>query len=674
MKISYIIVSILFLLGLSGCNDKNLSVSSPDGCISLCIALDDEGVMTYQVGHDGKVVLKPSRLGFILKEVPNLADNFEIIGTTTDSKDETWQPVWGEENVIVNNYNELRVRLRQKDELKRRMDVVFRVFDDGIGFRYEFPRQENLQDFVILEELTEFAMPADHEAWSIPADGPRFYEALFERCPLSKLGWASTPVTIETTDSLYLTIHEANLTDYAAMNLKPGDKAGKEGVTLHAELTPWSNGDRVRVTDVRQSPWRTLIIADRPGDLILSRLMLNLNEPCKIEDTSWIKPMRYIGIWWDYHMKNSTWEAGPRHGATTENTKRYMDFAAANGFGGVLVEGWNHDWATWNFSFTKPYDDFDLKAITDYGRGIGVALIGHHETGGRVANYESQMEDGMALYQKYGMHYVKTGYVGDFLQTGDPDPKKANERHSSQYGVRHYRKVIEAAARHQLCIDNHEPVIPTGLQRTYPNLMTQEGVRGQEWDAWCPAGGNPPSHTATLPFTRGLAGPMDFTPVTFSFENPVMPQTRVMTTLAKQLAEFVVLYSPLQMASDRIENYQANPEPFSFVTSCPTDWSKTVVPEAKIGEYVTIARRDKQSDNWFVGALTNENARTAHIVLDFLEPGASYTATIYRDGDKADFETNPTDIVIESRQVTAADTLDIKLARSGGAAIRIEKK
>ncbi|MDE5881175.1 MAG: glycoside hydrolase family 97 catalytic domain-containing protein, partial [Muribaculaceae bacterium] len=381
-------------------------------------------------------------------------------------------------------------------------------------------------------------------------------------------------------------------------------------------------------------------------DMALSRIMLNLNEPCAIENAEeFCKPQRYIGVWWCYHMKTATWEAGENHGATTENVKRYMDFAARHNFGGVLVEGWNHDWATWDFSFTRPYEDFDIAEINRYGREKGVALIGHHETGGKLANYERQMADGMKLYKDNGMHYVKTGYVGDLL-----DDK---ERHSSQFGVRHYRKVIETAAAHNLAIDNHEPVMPTGLQRTYPNLMTQEGVRGQEWDAWCPEGGNPPSHTVTLPFTRGLAGPMDFTPVTFRFENPVMPQTHVNTTLAKQLALFVILYSPLQMASDEIENYEANPGPFQFVCDCPTDWERTVFPEAEIGKYITTARKEKGGDNWFVGSATGDEARVANINLAFLDPGCTYRATIYRDGENANYDTDPYPVIIEQKDVTS---------------------
>lgn len=649
---------------VSACTGGNATkVMSPDEKIELTFGLSDEGQPFYSVQKDGANVLEKSYMGFKLKE-SDLYKNFKVEKIETMSSDSWWSPVWGEEDSIRNNYNEFKVFLTEKSGMQRKMNIVFRVFNDGIGFRYEFPKQENLGDFVIMDELTEFVMPEDYQAWSIPAEGVRFYEALFERRPLSQLGWACTPVTIETNKGHYLAIHEANLTDYAAMNLKNSEDSLRKGVVLHAELTPWNNGDKVRVTEVRNTPWRTVIIADNAGDLILSRIMLNLNEPCKIEDTSWIKPMRYIGIWWAYHMEKNTWSAGPRHGATTANTKRYMDFAAKHGFGGVLVEGWNYDWATWEFNFTRPYEDFDIAEITRYGREIGVDLIGHHETGGKVANYEKQMDDAMAFYQKYGVHNVKTGYVGDNLE---------GERHSSQYGVRHYRRVIETAARHRLCIDNHEPVMPTGLQRTYPNLMTQEGVRGQEYDAWDPTGGNPPSHTVTLPFTRGLAGPMDFTPGTFRFVNDVKPNTRVWTTLAKQLAEFVVLYSPMQMASDMIENYEANIQPLAFISSCPTDWSRTVVPEAKIGEYITVARKDKNSEDWFIGTMTGDEARCTNIKLDFLTPHVTYTATIYCDGPNADYQKNPTDCIIKKEYLTSADVLNIHLARSGGAAIRLER-
>ena len=585
-KTLQIILALCLGLWMISCQQEHIKLTSPNGKLSLEFTLDEEGAPRYCLRHAGKNILLPSRLGLVLKDAPDLLTGFVLKEVKHDSHNDVWQPVWGEEAEIVNHYNELRVCLKEETSLERELNIIFRLFDDGMGFRYEFPRQQQLQEFLIDDE-----------------------------------------------------------------------------VTLRAALTPWSTGEKVRVTDTRVSPWRTMIVAESAGDLLLSRLMLNLNEPCRITDTSWIQPMRYIGIWWTYHMKHNTWHAGPHHGATTENTMRHIDFAAANNLGGVLVEGWNEDWATWKFSFTKPYTDFDIQRITDYGRSKGVALIGHHETGGNVSNYENQMEDGFKFYEKYGVHQVKTGYVGNLLD--------GKEYHSSQFGVLHYRKVIEAAARHRICIDNHEPVIPTGLQRTFPNLMTQEGVRGQEWDAWDVDGGNPPSHTVILPFTRGLAGPMDFTPVTFRFVNDVMPQTRVHTTLAKQLALFVVLYSPLQMASDEIENYEANPEPFNFIVSCPTDWSRTVVPEACIGSYVTIARCDKGEGCWYIGSITGDEERTANISLSFLDTDKSYLATIYRDAPESDYETCPAAILIEEREVTYSDTLTIRQARSGGTAVRL---
>lgn len=638
-------------------------VSSPDGRIEVGVDVDKSGRLYYHVNRDGKPVLLKSRLGIKVRDAADMTNGFNIDKCTFRNHNETWHPVWGEESAITDSHNEMRVALSQKKQAPgRAIAIVFRVFNDGIGFRYEFPRQKGLEDFVIDDELTEFAFAGRHETWSLPVEGLRFYEGLFRRLPIDSIGWASTPVTIRTADGTHIALHEANLTDYAAMNVRatPGSN------TLRAALTPWSTGEKVFVTDTRVSPWRTLIIVDNAGDLALSRLMLNLNDPCRIDNAAdFCKPQKYVGVWWCYHKKTATWEAGPRHGATTANVKRYMDFAAKHGFGGVLVEGWNHDWVTWDFSYTRPYDDFDITGINDYGRKVGVSLIGHHETGGRIANYERQMADGMQLYKDNGMHYVKTGYVGDLL-----DDK---ERHSSQFGVRHYRKVIETAARYGLAIDNHEPVIPTGLQRTYPNLMTQEGVRGQEWNAWNATGGNPPDHTVTLPFTRGLAGPMDFTPVIFRFENPVMPQTRVQTTLAKQLALFVILYSPLQMAADEIENYEANPGPFRFICDCPVDWDRTVYPEARIGEYVTVARKRKGGDDWYIGSATGDDARTAHISLSFLDPGCKYRAVIYKDGCDADWENNPYPVEIVQQDVTSDSVLDIDQARSGGTAIKIFK-
>lgn len=645
--------------------EQNAKLNSPDGTISVQAGIED-GQMYYTVSKNNKPIIEKSLLGFILKE-GDFNKGFKITDITHSSFSETWDRPWGEEKSVDNTYNRMTVNVAENEGLKRKFSVVFHAFDDGIGFRYEFPEQENLKDFVIMDELTEFSLAGNHTAWSFPAYTTEYYEGLYKKSFVSELDTVATPLTMKTDEGLYLSIHEANLTDYAAMNLTPVQQTSR----LKIDLTPWSTGEKAFMNTPGVTPWRTLIIADKPGDLILSRLMLNLNEPCKIEDTSWIKPGRYIGVWWGMHMEKYTWAPGPKHGATTENTKRYIDFAAEHGFSGVLVEGWNYGWENdWTkegdkFSFTRPYPDFDIEEISRYAAGKNVKLIGHNETGGATINYESQLDSAFAFYNRLGIDAVKTGYVSPLL-----DHK---ERHSSQYGVRHYRKVIETAANYRIMINNHEPVMPTGLQRTYPNLITQEGVRGQEYNAWSPDGGNPPEHTTILPFTRGLAGPMDYTPVIFNFNNPVFPDTRPQTTLAKQLAEFVVLYSPLQMAADMIENYENNPA-FDFITSCPVNWSKTVVPDAEIGEYVTIARKDRETENWYVGSITNGDSRKLALSLDFLDKGATYQAKIFKDGKGADWKTNPYALDIEEMAVDSDSMVELDLATSGGAVIILTRK
>lgn len=637
---------------------KNNKVTSPDGKIVLEVGLDKSKIY-YKVSKEGKSILNPSFLGFDLKD-GSLKDNLSVKNISHSKFDETWKQPWGEDIEVRNHYNEMKVLVKDNSKLSREFIIDFKVYDDGFGFRYEFPKQKNLNEFVIMDELTEFNFLDDHKTWSIPYN-TEFYEGLFKSNPISKIDTVATPLTMETKSGLFLTVHQANLTDYASMNLAKVGNSTK----LKSYLTPWATGEKVFAKAPFNTPWRTMIIANSAGGLMLSRLMLNLNEPNKLGDVSWIKPGRYIGIWWAIHMEKYTWKAGPKHGANTENVLRYIDFAAKHKFSGVLVEGWNKGWEDWkDFKFTEPYPDFDIKKITDYAKSKNVTLIGHHETAGNTVNYESQMSDAFAYYKKFGVDVVKTGYVGGKLDGKQP--------HSSQYGVRHYRKVIEEAAKHKIMIDNHEPVMPTGLQRTLPNLMTQEGVRGQEWDAWSKDGGNPPEHTTIIPFTRGLAGPIDFTPGTFNFTNPVLPNTKVHTTLAKQLALSVVIYSPLQMASDMIENYENNPA-FEFITSCPTDWSKTVVPDAKIGEFVTIARRDKATDNWFLGSITNKDARTVKLDLKFLDPNKKYKAKIFRDGKGADYETNPYPVIIEEKEVDSKTILSVDLARSGGVAMILTK-
>lgn len=651
-------LSALLVLG-TACS-RDASVSSPDGSLTLQVA-ERGGRIGYVVSRNGTALLDFSELGFELKDAPALREGLKIDDTACRTFDETWEQVWGEQRFVRNHYNELTVSVSERESPHRRFDLVFRLFDDGLGFRYEFPEQPAPGEFIIMDELTEFRFPRDHKAWWMPTREP-YYESIARHTPISQMDTVNTPLTLECADGTYMALHEADLTDYAKMSLRPTDST-----TLRCCLTPWSNGVKVYARTPFRTPWRTLIVGDTPGELVTSRLMLNLNEPCRIEDTSWIRPAKYIGIWWSMHLFQETWAQGPRHGATTANTKRYIDFAAENGIPGVLVEGWNVGWdGEWTkntdkIRFTEPYPDFDIEAITDYAARKGVELIGHHETGANTKNYEAQLEEAFAYYRKHGVRVVKTGYVNVLMD--------GKELHDSQYGVRHYRRVIETAARYGICIDNHEPVMPTGIERTWPNLMTQEGIRGQEYDAWSPDGGNPPEHTTVVPFLRGLAGPMDYTFGTFNFDNPVSPFARVQSTVVRELAHYVVIYSPLQMASDLPENYRGH-KAFDFIRDVPTDWHETIVPEAVIGDYGVFARRDRNSEDWYLGAVTDEEPRQVDVSLSFLAPGVTYTAQIYADGEDADWRTNPYSMRYEERPVTAQETLRVRMASGGGCAVR----
>ncbi len=630
-------------------------VASPDGRIVVGFMLRG-GTPYYNVAIGGEQIVAPSLMGFTLADA-DLSRGLKLAGTTTSAKDTTWMQPWGEEDSVRCNYRELTVKLRKSDATRQRMDVQFRVFNDGVGFRYIVYGRDNKQAITVMEENTQFAFARDAKAWSIPTNNAEYYESIFTPSAISQKDTVCTPMTIEYGPGLYLAVHEAALTDYAKMNLTP------TGGTLRAALSPWSDGTKVKATGKMTSPWRTVICGRTAGDLVTNRVMLNLNEPSKIENTSWIVPGKYLGIWWSIHKKKNTWEMGPHHGATTQELKRYIDFAARNGFSGVLSEGWNPGWGEGEkVTFLKTYPDFDIEEVTRYAQQRGVRWIAHTETWGNADLLESEMEQAFAWYASMGVRAVKTGYVGHLLN--------GKELPSSQYGIRHYRRVIECAARHQLMVDNHEPAMPTGLQRTWPNLMTQEGVRGQEYNAWDAAGGNPPAHTATLPFTRGLAGPMDFTPAIFDFSE-IVPGTHPHSTIAKQLAEFVVLYSPLQMAADAIENYEYHPA-LSFISSCPTNWSRTIVANGEIGKYITTCRKERGGENWFVGSLTNEEARNLELPLSFLTPGKKYLATIYEDGQDADFERNPQAMGIRRIEVDSKSVLQLHLARSGGATIRLE--
>ncbi len=643
-------------------------LTSPDGHLKVTVGLKG-GKPYYSVQRDGQPVVCRSFLGFTLAD-GDFDSNFKVVGKSRDTKNETWTQPWGEDRVVSNHYNELKLRLQQGDKRQRQLSIVFRAFDDGIGFRYEFPKQRNLGDFRILEEKTQIAMPTDAEAWTEPTNGTKYYEAVWTKDVLSKKDTVNTPITIEVNDSLFMALHEANLTDYASLNYTPRHLPGA-AVTLVAALTPWSNGVKVYAKAPFVSPWRTLVITRKAGDLITSKLMLNLNDPCRLKDTSWLETGKYVGIWWGMHMKDYTWAQGPHHGATTANTKRYIDFAAKHGMKAVLVEGWNYGWdGDWTtegdkFSFTKAYPDYDLEGLQKYALAKGVRLVAHNETGGAAQNYENQLDSAFALYERLGIRAIKTGYVNPMMDN--------KENQHSQYGVRHYRKVVETAAKYHLMVINHEPAMPSGLCRTYPNLVSGEGMRGQEYNAWSDDGGNPPYHVCILPFTRGLAGSMDFTPGIFNFTNKAVPKTHPQTTLAKQLAEYVLLYSPWQMAADMIENYENQPA-FTFIESVPTDWEKTVVVNAQIGKYLTIARKDKASDDWYVGSATDADARDLTVNLDFLDEGKEYMAEIYADGEGADYRTNPYPIQYTRIPVTRASQLKLHLAPSGGAAIRILAK
>lgn len=643
-------------------------ITSPNGMLTLLTGVNTSGQPYYELQRGKRTIVSTSLLGVRLRE-GDMERNFRILSFSTAGKDETWTQPWGEEPHVRNHYNELTMRLQQVRGKRRQLTLVFRVFDDGVGFRYVFPSQPFLHDFVIMDESTQFAFPFDAKAWTMPTDGTNYYEALWTASPLSTKPKVSTPVTMEVDDSLFMVVHEANLTDYASLCLRP-QHSEKGTSVVKAELVPWSTGELVFAQTPFATPWRMLIVAKSVAQLAASRLMLNLNEPCRINDTSWLETGKYVGVWWGMHMNTMTWAQGPKHGATTANTRRYIDFAAAHGMKGVLVEGWNYGWdGDWTkegdkFSFTKAYPDYDLQALQRYARSKGVRIIAHNETGGAAANYEQQLDSAFALYHRLGIKVVKTGYVNALMDN--------RELQHSQYGVRHYRKVIEMAAKYHLMVVNHEPAMPTGLQRTYPNLVSGEGARGQEYNAWSTDGGNPPYHLCVLPFTRILAGPLDFTPGIFRIEGRVHVQTRPQTTLAKQLAAYVVIYAPWQMAADEIENYEGQPA-FTFIEQVPTNWQASRVLLAEIGKYVVTARKDRDSEDWYVGGMTDADARDLKIDFSFLDKDANYLAIIYRDGPEADYVTNPYPMVIDRLTINANTVLPIHLARSGGFAIQLKK-
>jgi alpha-glucosidase len=660
--------TVFLLLFLISCNQQSKKVSqelnSPNSKNNITFELID-GEAFYSVSHGAKPVLSPSKLGFVFKNNDSLSSNFEVVKMENTSFDETWEPIWGEKKQIKNNYNQLSVFLKEKSDSKRNLEVQFRAFDDGIAFRYIFPEQGKDSIF-IMDELTQFNLKDDGEAWWIGAYQENRYEYLTTKSPVSTLDTVHTPLTIKSNNGLSLSFHEANLKDFASMTL-----TRTSGTLLKCDLVPWADGDKVKTNGSFTTPWRTLQIAETPADLITSSLILNLNDPNKIEDTSWIKPHKYLGIWWGMHIgKYSFWES-PIQGATTKNAFEYIDYCKKFGIDHLLIEGWNKGWtpawyenAMHQFSFTKEADNFDLKKVTDYAKENGVSIIGYHETGSNIINYLAQIDEGMGLYEKVGIHDVKIGQVGSRLNM--------KEWHHGQFGVNYYRSVLEKAAKYHLTVNFHEPIKDTGERRTYPNMMAREGARGQEYNAW--SDGNPPSHTATLPFTRLLAGPMDFTPGVLDVEIKQGYDGRdVHTTAAKQLALYVVFYSPIQMLADLPENYDGNPA-LKFLQDVPVDWQDTKVLNAEIAEFITTVRKDKFSEDWYLGSLTNEESRSFNIDLSFLDVDATYEAQIYADEVGTTWNRNATKVAISTKEVKSTDMLQLNLGEGGGTAIRFVKK
>lgn len=680
-------------------------ITSPSGIVKVDFELTGNGVPTYSVAYKDRPVVTPSTLGLELNGQSNLMNGFEVVKTSTSTFDETWQPVWGEVKDIRNHYNELLVELRQP-ATDRYMNIRFRVYDEGMGLRYEFPTQKNLIYFVIKEEHTQFAMTGDHTAWWIPGDydtqeydytESRLSEirGLLEKAYTSNLSQTmfsntgvQTSLQMKTDDGLYINLHEAALVDYSCMHLNLDDK----NMVFESWLTPDAQGNKGYLQAPCHTPWRTVMVSDDARDILASKLILNLNEPCKLEDTSWIKPVKYVGVWWEMITGKSAWsytndlpsvkldeidytkvKPHGNHGANNENVRRYIDFAAQHGFDQVLVEGWNVGWEDWFgnskdyvFDFVTPYPDFDIKALNEYAHNKGVRLMMHHETSASIRNYERHLRDAYELMEKYGYNSVKSGYVGNIIPRG--------EHHYSQWLVNHYQYALEKAADYHIMVNAHEAVRPTGICRTYPNLIGNESARGTEYHGMASI---KPYHTAILPFTRLIGGPMDYTPGIFQHDiSKYNPDRKVHanTTIANQLALYVTMYSPLQMAADLPETYEQYLDAFQFIKDVAMEWEKSVYLEAEPAEYITIARKAKNTGDWFVGSVGGYNARTSEIKFDFLDKGKKYEATIYSDTKDTNYENNSQSYEIKTITVTSKSKLKQYVAPGGGYAISIKEK
>ena len=706
MRNLQIIIFSILAIYIFSCSSENLNVpfeiTSPNNSLSAVISLDG-GVPYYSLTFNGTLIIDNSRLG-INTDKFLLSDNLKVIKANTRSQNNSWDQVWGEQKIVNDNHNELELTLLCTNE-KNKMILRFRMFNDGMGFRYEIPKQKNISDFTILDELTEFNLAEDSPSWWIPAYAYRRYEFLYANTLISEISRdkfselvenlntprigpeaVQTPFTIQRKDGTVITIHEANLTNYSSMALKAtGTKR------LECDLFPWSDGTKVKTSAPMKSPWRTIIVGANPSDIVMSTLTLNLNEPNKLPNTSWIEPGKYIGVWWEMIGTNqSTWGSGPNHGAKTENVMKYIDFGSKHGFKGVLVEGWNKGWdQNWccngegeDFGFYHPHPDFDHEMVRDYAKEKNIRIIGHHETGTQIENYERQLDSAFAYCQRNGIRVVKTGYVNDGSQnikrTGE-DGKIYKEWHHGQYMVEHFRKVLETAAKYEVSIVVHEPIKDTGIRRTFPNMISREGARGQEFNGFMGSkDNNKPNHSTILPFTRLISSPMDYTPGIFNLteyryfapdNRKINLNHQIPSTISKELALYVVIYAPVQMAADLPENYEGHPS-FQFIKDVPTDWENSVCINGEIGEYITMVRKDINSDDWYLGSITNENSRVLSVSLSFLDSDKQYNATVYKDPETGGWKKRPEEVVIQSQLVDSGSELSIVIPPGGGQAIR----
>lgn len=702
------LLAIVFLACLS-CNDtgSKSKISSPNEATEISFFTNKEGRIGYLVTHENTKIIDSSWMSFDFRELPSMTSGFRVLSSETSTLQETWEMPWGEQRKVTNHYNQLKVNLQEEDNLKRKLNVIFRAFDDGIGFRYEFPEQDNLSEIIITDEHTEFNLTGDHQTWWLPGDWDN-YEHLYNASMFSEIdalakqnhpdlmatyipeNAVNTPLSMKTAEGLYLSFHEADLTNYPGMTLKIDQKNyGMTSELVGSELL----GAKAKVTVPFSTPWRTIQIAEKAGDLIESNLIVNLNDPNEIGDVSYFTPMKYVGIWWEMHIGKSTWDIegsqdmntyiegqknASKHGATTQNAKKYIDFAAANGIKGLLVEGWNTGWDQWIntedregvFDFMTPYPDYNFEEVMAYAKAHNVEVIMHHETSAAPRTYEKQMDVAYDFMKEHGMNSVKTGYVGKIIPKG--------EYHHGQWMVNHYEKVLKEAAAKKIAINAHEPIKATGKRRTYPNAIAREGLRGQEFNAWATDGGNPPNHIPTIAFTRMLGGPIDFTPGVFNIKfDEYKKQNQVNTTLAHQLALYVVLYSPIQMACDLPEHYtqEGTIHPaFQFISDVGVDWEQSLVLDGEIGDFIIIAREERDTGNWYVGGVTNENSRNQKVTFDFLPANTTYIATVYKDAPNAHWNENSAAYEIEKIEIDSNASLDIKLAPGGGFAISLMAK